>query len=81
MVFKLVDAPSQHWRYLNAAHLVVLVRAGAQFRERSTDRAARRGRNQGHRVITRRCRSTTLDDSSGVAASRPQRRTSQRSAS
>jgi transposase-like protein len=31
MVFKLMDAASEHWRYLNAAHLVALVRAGATF--------------------------------------------------
>jgi transposase-like protein len=31
MVFKLVEAASQHRRYLNAAHLVALVRAGAKF--------------------------------------------------
>ena len=31
MMFKLVEAASQHWRYLNAAHLVALVRAGAKF--------------------------------------------------
>jgi putative transposase len=31
MVFKLVEAASQHWRYLNGAHLVALVRAGAKF--------------------------------------------------
>lgn len=31
MVFKLIEAASQHWRYLNAAHLVALVRAGAKF--------------------------------------------------
>jgi hypothetical protein len=31
MVFKLMRAASEHWRYLNAAHLVALVRAGATF--------------------------------------------------
>jgi transposase-like protein len=31
MVFKLVEAASQHWRYLNGPHLVALVRAGAKF--------------------------------------------------
>lgn len=31
MVFKLVEAASEHWRYLNGAHLVALVRAGAKF--------------------------------------------------
>ena len=30
MVFKLVETASEHWRYLNGAHLVVLVRAGAK---------------------------------------------------
>ena len=29
MVVKLVEAASEHWRYLNGAHLVALVRAGA----------------------------------------------------
>ena len=29
--FKLVEAASEHWRYLNAAHLVALVRVGAKF--------------------------------------------------
>ena len=31
MVFKLVETASEHWRYLNGAHLVALVRAGAKF--------------------------------------------------
>ena len=31
MVFKLIEAASEHWRYLNGAHLVALVRAGAKF--------------------------------------------------
>jgi hypothetical protein len=31
MVFKLVEAASQHWRYLNGAHLIALVSAGAKF--------------------------------------------------
>ncbi len=31
MVFKLLKAAQEHWRYVNAAHLVALVRAGAKF--------------------------------------------------
>ncbi len=31
MVFKLLEAAQEHWRYVNGAHLVALVRAGAQF--------------------------------------------------
>lgn len=31
MVFKLLKAAQQHWRYVNGAHLVALVRAGAKF--------------------------------------------------
>ncbi|MGZ6791178.1 MAG: IS256 family transposase [Mycobacteriaceae bacterium] len=31
MVFKLIEAAQQHWRYLNGAPLVALVRAGAVF--------------------------------------------------
>jgi hypothetical protein len=31
MVFKLVEAANEHWRYVNGAHLVALVRAGAKF--------------------------------------------------
>jgi len=31
MVFKLVQAARERWRYVNAPHLVALVRAGAKF--------------------------------------------------
>ncbi len=31
MVFKLLQAAEEHWRYVNGAHLVALVRAGAKF--------------------------------------------------
>jgi hypothetical protein len=31
MVFKLVEAAEQRWRYVNGPHLVALVRAGAKF--------------------------------------------------
>jgi putative transposase len=31
MVFKLIEAASEHWRYVNGPHLVALVRAGAKF--------------------------------------------------
>ncbi len=31
MVFKLIEAASERWRYVNAPHLVALVRAGAKF--------------------------------------------------
>jgi transposase-like protein len=31
MVFKLIEAASQRWRYVNGPHLVALVRAGAKF--------------------------------------------------
>jgi putative transposase len=31
MVFKLLEAAEEHWRYVNGAHLVALVRAGAKF--------------------------------------------------
>jgi hypothetical protein len=30
MVFKLLQAPEKHWRYVNDAHLVALVRAPSQ---------------------------------------------------
>ena len=32
MAFKLIEATEEHWRYINGAHLVALVRAGAKFR-------------------------------------------------
>jgi transposase-like protein len=31
MVFKLIEAASERWRYVNGPHLVPLVRAGAKF--------------------------------------------------
>jgi len=31
MVFKLIEAASECWRYVNGPHLVALVRAGAKF--------------------------------------------------
>ena len=31
MVFKLIEAGSERWRYVNGPHLVALVRAGAKF--------------------------------------------------
>jgi transposase-like protein len=31
MVFKLIEAAQERWRYVNGAHLVALVRAGAKF--------------------------------------------------
>jgi putative transposase len=31
MVFKLIEAASERWRYVNGPHLVALVRAGATF--------------------------------------------------
>ena len=31
MVFKLIEAASERWRYVNGPHLVALVRAGARF--------------------------------------------------
>ena len=31
MVFKLIEAASERWRYVNGPHLVTLVRAGAKF--------------------------------------------------
>ncbi len=31
MVFKLIEAASERWRYVNGPHLVALVRAGAVF--------------------------------------------------
>ena len=33
MVFKLIEAAEDRWRYVNGAHLVALVRAGATFRK------------------------------------------------
>jgi putative transposase len=33
MVFKLLEAAQEHWRSVNGAHLVALVRAGATFEE------------------------------------------------
>ena len=33
MVFKLIEAASERWRYLNGPHLVALVRAGAKFKK------------------------------------------------
>jgi hypothetical protein len=32
MAFKLIEATEERWRYINGAHLVALVRAGAKFR-------------------------------------------------
>jgi hypothetical protein len=34
MPFKLIEAAEGHWRYVNGAALVALVRAGATFRKR-----------------------------------------------
>ena len=31
MAFKLIEAAQDHWRMVNAPHLVALVRAGAKF--------------------------------------------------
>jgi hypothetical protein len=31
MAFKLIDAASERWRYVNGPHLAALVRAGATF--------------------------------------------------
>jgi hypothetical protein len=31
MAFKLIESAQDHWRMLNAPHLVALVRAGATF--------------------------------------------------
>jgi hypothetical protein len=31
MVFKLIKAASERWRYVNGPHLVALVRVGAKF--------------------------------------------------
>ena len=33
MAFKLIEAAEDRWRYINGAHLVALVRAGATFRK------------------------------------------------
>jgi hypothetical protein len=33
MAFKLIQSAQDHWRTVNAPHLVALVRAGAGFRE------------------------------------------------
>ena len=33
MAFKLIEAAEDRWRYVNGAHLVALVRAGATFRK------------------------------------------------
>jgi len=33
MAFKLIEAAQDHWRSVNGAHLVALVRAGAKFRK------------------------------------------------
>jgi transposase-like protein len=33
MVFKLIEAASERWRYVNGPHLVALVRAGAKFQK------------------------------------------------
>ena len=33
MAFKLIEAAQDHWRHVNGAHLVALVRAGATFRK------------------------------------------------
>jgi len=34
MAFKLIEAAEDRWRYVNGAHLVALVRAGATLRRR-----------------------------------------------
>lgn len=33
MAFRLIEAAETRWRYVNGAHLVALVRAGATFRK------------------------------------------------
>jgi hypothetical protein len=42
MAFKLIEAAEDRWRYVNGAHLVALVRAGATFRKGRWSRATRR---------------------------------------
>ena len=74
MVFKLIEAAGERWRYVNGPHLAALVRAGASS-EGSAHRAARRGQDQGRRVINQDTPSTTLDHSSpgggGRSSGRP----------
>jgi putative transposase len=41
MAFKLIESAQARWRAINAPHLVALVRAGAQFKERPTRRTPR----------------------------------------
>ena len=42
MAYKLIEAAQSRWRAVNAPHLVALVRAGANVRERQTRRTPRR---------------------------------------
>ena len=42
MAFKLIEAAEDRWRYVNGAHLVALVRAGAKFRKGALVESGRR---------------------------------------
>jgi putative transposase len=47
MAFKLIEAAQARWRAVNGAHLVALVRAGAQFKNgKLVERTGTPGRTQ-----------------------------------
>jgi len=65
MAFKLIESAQTRWRAVNAAYLVVLVRAGAVFKNgklierpdgfcRSCPRLKRRKNEQGQAQLTKR---------------------------
>jgi len=58
MAFKLLEAAQSHWRRLDGADLIPLVRAGVRF----VDVYASSGRRSGRRAPPDLTQSTTLDD-------------------
>ena len=65
MAFKLLEAAQAHWRRLDGADLIPLVRAGVRFVD---GRRVSSGRRSGRRAPPDLTQSTTLDNSSHVAA-------------
>jgi len=66
MVFKLIEAGSERWRYVNGPAPGRPRPGRGKVREGTARRAARRGRDKGRRVINQDTPSTTLDHFSQV---------------
>ena len=54
MAFKLIESAQRRWRMVNAPHLVALVRAGADLRQRQARRASSRPVIRSRRSVTSR---------------------------